>query len=83
MLTPALHAALMLAASAPAHRLTRCRGGWHDRPQKAAIVTTRTANALVAVGLAAYDDDALPSALTLTPDGIAEAARAQPMRAAA
>lgn len=88
MLTPKLHAAVQLAHAANAHTLNRCRGGWYDRshntaPQGAQVVTTRTANALVDMGLAEYDDDTLPSCLTLTKAGIAEAARAQPLRAAA
>lgn len=88
MLTPKLQEALLLAFNATAHQLNRCRGGWFDRsanaaPQGAQVVTTRTANALVDMGLAEYDDDTIPSALTLTQTGIAEAARVQPLRAAA
>lgn len=88
MLTPKLQDAVQLAGAATAHTLNRCRGGWYNRsapaaPQGAQVVTTRTANTLVEMGLADYDDATLPSALTLTPAGIAEAARAQPMRAAA
>lgn len=88
MLTPKPQAAVLLAFNAAGHTLNRCRGGWYDRSHNAAplgaeVVTARTANTLVDMGLAEYDDDALPSALTLTEAGIAEAARAQPMRAAA
>ena len=88
MLTPKLQAAVQLAHAATGHTLNRCRGGWYDRshnaaPQGAEVVTTRTANALVDMGLAEFDDDTLPSRLTLTDAGIAEAARAQPLRAAA
>lgn len=86
MLTPKLRDAVLLAQAAPAHTLHRCRLGWHNRSHAAAgaqAVTTRTANALVDMGLADYDDAALPAALTLTTAGLAEAARAQPMRAAA
>ena len=88
MLTPKPQEALLLARGAATHTLNRCRGGWFNRssnpaPQASEVVTTRTANTLVDMGLAEYDDAMLPSALTLTPAGIAEAARAQPMRAAA
>ena len=88
MLTPKLHAGVQLAHAAKDHTLNRCRGGWYDRshnaaPQGAEVVTTRTANALADMGLAEFDDDTLPSRLTLTDAGIAEAARAQPQRAAA
>lgn len=80
MLTPKLQDAVQLAGTAAAHTLNRCRDGWYNRtanaaPQGAQVVTTRTANALVDMGLAEYDDDALPSALTLTEHGAAEAAR--------
>ena len=88
MLTPKLQDAVQLAGTAADHTLNRCRGGWYNRsasasPQGAQVVTTRTANALVELGLATYDDDTIPNALTLTLAGIAEAARALPMRAAA
>lgn len=88
MLTPKPQEALLLAHGAANHTLNRCRGGWFNRssnpaPQASEVVTTRTANTLVDMGLAEYDDAMLPSALTLTPAGISEAARAQPMRAAA
>ncbi|MBS0370992.1 MAG: hypothetical protein JSS57_17560 [Proteobacteria bacterium] len=88
MLTPKLQDAVQLAGTAADHTLNRCRGGWFSRsatasPHGAQVVTTRTANALVALGLATYNSAIIHSALTLTPAGIAEAARAQPMRAAA
>lgn len=88
MLTPKPQAAVLLAFNAAGHTLNRCRGGWYDRshnaaPQGAPTVTTRTANALVEMGLAEYDCDALPSSLTLTAAGIAEATTAQPMQAVA
>ena len=87
-LTPKLLEGVRLAHAAAGHTLNRCRGGWYDRshylaPQGAPTVTTRTANALVEMGLAEYDCDALPSSLTLTAAGIAEASPAQPMQAAA
>lgn len=80
MLTPKPQEALLLAFAATNHTLHRCRGGWYDRsrnpaPQTAAVVTTRTANTLVEMGLADYDDATLPSALTLTAHGADEAAR--------
>ena len=80
MLTPKLQQALLLAFTATNHTLNRCRGGWYDRshntaPQASEVVTTRTANTLVEMGLAEYDDAMLPSALTLTSHGATEAAR--------
>lgn len=80
MLTPKPQEALLLAHGAANHTLNRCRGGWYDRsrnpaPQNAEVVTTRTANTLVEMGLADYDDPMLPSGLTLTKHGTAEAAR--------
>lgn len=79
MYTPKLQDALLLAFAASQHTLNRCRGGWFDRsrnpaPQGAEVVTTRTANALVDMGLAAYDDPRLPCALALTAHGTAQAA---------
>lgn len=80
MLTPKPQEALLLAHAAANHTLNRCRGGWYDRsrgaaPQESEVVTTRTANTLVEMGLADYDDATLPSALTLTSHGATEAAR--------
>lgn len=88
MYTPKLQQALLLAFTATNHTLNRCRGGWFDRshnaaPQAADVVTTRTANALADMGLAAYDDAQLPSALTLTAHGADEAARVTGARQAA
>lgn len=88
MLTPKPQEALLLAHGAANHTLNRCRGGWYDRsrnpaPQNAEVVTTRTANTLVEMGLADYDDATLPSALTLTEHGAAEAARITGARQAA
>lgn len=80
MLTPKPQEALLLAYAAANHTLHRCRGGWFNRssnpaPQASEVVTTRTANTLVDMGLAEYDDAMLPSALTLTNHGATEAAR--------
>lgn len=80
MLTPKPQEALLLAFAATNHTLHRCRGGWFNRssnpaPQTSEVVTTRTANTLVDMGLAEYDDAMLPSALTLTSHGATEAAR--------
>lgn len=78
MLTPKPQEALLLAYAATNHTLHRCRGGWFNRssnpaPQASEVVTTRTANTLVDMGLADYDDAMLPSALTLTSHGATEA----------
>lgn len=80
MLTPKPQEALLLAYAATNHTLHRCRGGWFNRssnpaPQASEVVTTRTANMLVDMGLVEYDDAMLPSALTLTSHGATEAAR--------
>lgn len=80
MLTPKPQEALLLAFAATNHTLHRCRGGWFNRSsnpaaQASEVVTTRTANTLVDMGLADYDDPMLPSALTLTIRGATEAAR--------
>ena len=80
MLTPKPQEALLLASAATNHTLHRCRGGWFNRScnpaaQASEVVTTRTANTLVDMGLAEYDDAMLPSALTLTSHGATEAAR--------
>lgn len=88
MYTPKLQQALLLTFSAANHTLNRCRAGWYDRrrgaaPQESEVVTTRTANALVDMGLADYDDAMLPSALTLTAHGADQAARIAGARQAA
>lgn len=80
MLTPKPQEALLLAYAAANHTLHRCRGGWFNRSRNPAqqaseVVTTRTANTLVDMGLAEYDDAMLPSALTLPIHGATEAAR--------
>ena len=74
-LTPKLREAALLAFHAPGVTLTRCCGGWRDPSQGAAspVVTTRTANTLVETGMAVYNEPLVPSALTLTPSGIADA----------
>lgn len=71
-ITPKLGGALLLALIAPGHCLTRCRDGFRDRDH-AWVVTRRTANTLVETNLADYNDRTLPSALTLTPKGVAVA----------
>ena len=80
MLTPKPQEALLLAHGAANHTLNRCRGGWFHRssdpaPQASEVVTTRTANTLVDMGLAEYDDAMLPSAPPPTSPGATEAAR--------
>lgn len=75
-ITPKLRAALQLAATAPGHTMTRCCKGFRPAGQYGhpPVVTRRTANALVAGMLADYNDRTLPSAFTLTPKGLSQAA---------
>ncbi|MFN3310119.1 MAG: hypothetical protein ACK40R_00235 [Thermomonas sp.] len=83
-LTPKPHEALLLAHGATGHGLQRCRGGWCDKARPGTpVVTTRTANTLVDMGLADYDDAMLPSTLTLTAYGVSTAQAAQQMPVAA
>lgn len=88
-LTPKLREALQLAAGATNHRLIRCCGGFRPQGQfgKNPVVTRRTANVLRNAMLADFNNPTIPSALTLTPKGIALAqsllAGDQPAKAAA
>lgn len=88
-LTPKLREALQLAAGATNHRLIRCCGGFRPEGQfgKHTVVTRRTANVLRNTMLADFNNPTIPSALTLTPKGIALAqsllAGDQPAKAAA
>ena len=87
MLTPKPREAVLSAIHAPDHALVRCCGGYFDRTARPApIVTVRTANTLVDMGLANYDHPIVPSRLILTPAGVSEAERilanAQQQRAA-
>lgn len=77
-LTPKLREALQCAASAADHTLVRCCKGFRPKGQFTARppVTRRTANELVNAMLADFNDRAIPSALTLTPRGIALASAA-------
>jgi len=77
-LTPKPEEALLAAHGAQDGTLNRCRGGWYDRSQHPSpagglVITSRTANALVDMGLAEYDNPYIPSALYITHDGIAQA----------
>ena len=72
-LTHKLQQGLLAAFHAPGVTLNRGRNGYFDRskgPRPDIVVTTRTAKTLVDGGMAVYDDPVVPSALTLTPDGI-------------
>lgn len=79
MLTPKPREAVLSAFHAPDHALARCCGGYFDRTPRpflhgpAPVVTVRTANTLVEMGLADYDDPFIPSMLRLTDSGVAEA----------
>lgn len=73
--------ALLAAFHAPNHTLVRCGVAEHLRASGCAFrnphlpqsdaVTRRTANELRNAMLADFNDDSIPSALTLTPKGIA------------
>lgn len=72
-LTHKLQEGLLEAFHAPGVTLTRCASGYFNRskgPTPSVVVTKRTAITLVEGGMAVYDDPIVPSALTLTPDGI-------------
>lgn len=64
--------ALLLALRAPGHRLIRCSKGFRE-PGNWPVVTRRTANAVVNANLGDFNDRTLPSAITLTPKGVAVA----------
>lgn len=76
---PKSREALQAALRAPDHTLTRCCGGFFDASKagtphaRATIVTRRTANDLHNAMLAEFNDRDVPSALTLTARGVAEA----------
>lgn len=80
-LTPKPREALLAAFHAPNHTLVRCGVAEHLRASGCAFrnpqlpqsdaVTRRTANELRNAMLADFNDDSIPSALTLTPKGIA------------
>lgn len=77
-LTPKPREALLAAFHAPAHTLIRCAGGFRNpEDPRAAPVTRRTANELSNAMLAEFNDRDVPSALTLTARGVAEALRLQ------
>lgn len=75
--------ALLLALSAPHHRLTRCCKGFRPAGQhgEPPVVTRRTANALVNANLGDYNDRTIPSAMTLTAKGVEAARRYEASRA--
>ena len=72
MLTQKPREAVLAAFNAPGVTLYRCCGGFFDRSKGAQSpkVTLRTANNLVESGIGVYDDPAVPSTFTLTPEGI-------------
>lgn len=76
-LSPKPREAVLAAFHAPGVTLSRGPAGYQDRTKgaDAPVVTVRTANTLIDGFLAVYDDPAVPSALTLTPHGIAEGRR--------
>ena len=77
MLTQKPREAVLAAFHAPGVSLSRGPFGYqdHSKGAHAPVVTVRTANTLIEAGIAVYDDPIIPSVLTLTPVGIAEARR--------
>lgn len=71
-LTPKLEEGLQLAFHAPGVTLKRGRAGFFNEAQgpDSPAVTIRTANTLVDMGMAEFNDPIVPSSLTLTPYGI-------------
>lgn len=64
--------AVLAAFHAPGVTLYRGSDGFFDRSKGAQSpkVTIRTANTLVESGIGVYDDPAIPTTFTLTPEGI-------------